>query len=519
MHKKRLKITLLCFLLIGVMLLTGCGGGKSSTPGDSSAEGSGAKREDLNFAFLSECKELDPHKATDTITYTILLQIFDTLIKIEPDGTLSPALAEDWKLSDDGTEVFFTIRKGVKFHNGDEMTADDVAYSLNRTIQSTYTQKFTGVMESAEVVDDSTVKVRLKHPYGPILYCFTNPSVAIVSKKAVEEAGDTFGRNPVGTGAYKFVDWVSGEKVVLTRFDDYFKGPAPIKDVTFRFITDATTAAIMLEKGEIDILHNPAKSDRKAQIENENLAYYEIDSAYYYHISLNNKTGPFSDKRVRQAVAHAINREDIILGGLEGVGSPVEVPMAPCAFGYQPDFKFYPYDPEKAKELLAEAGYPNGLTVRYRVNQSAMYVKPSEVIQEQLRAVGINCEIEKMERAAYLAEVGNDCDYDISLYVITALIPDADYQCYTRLHSSMIGNGNNFTLTEIPELDKVLDEARTETDQDKRYELYREVCEIVKEEVPLIPVCTGKYALVANKNLKGVRPSTVDFQYVHDYSW
>ena len=140
------------------------------------------------------------------------------------------------------------------------MTADDVAYSLNRTIQSTYTQKFTGVMESAEVVDDSTVKVRLKHPYGPILYCFTNPSVAIVSKKAVEEAGDTFGRNPVELEFLQFVE-VSGEKVVLTRFGRLLKGPA-YKEVTFRFITDATTAAIMLEKGEIDILHNLPETEK-----------------------------------------------------------------------------------------------------------------------------------------------------------------------------------------------------------------------------------------------------------------
>lgn len=513
MYKKGIK-SILCCLLAVVFILSGCGGNKPAASGDS-----GKKRENLNFAFLSECKELDPHKASDTITYTMLLQIFDTLIKIEPDGKLSPGLAEKWEISKDGKEVVFTIRKGVKFHNGDAMTAEDVAYSLKRSIKSSYTQKFTGVMESAEVVNDSTVKVKLKHAYGPILYCFTNPCVAIGSKKAIEAAGDSFGRKPVGTGPYKFVEWVSGEKVVVTRFDDYFRGPAPIKDVTFKFITDPTTAAIALEKGEIDILHNPAKSDRPAQIENKNLSYYEIDSAYYYHISMNNKTGPFSDKRVRQAVAYAINREEIILGGLEGIGSPVECPMAPAAYGYQQDFKFYSYNPEKAKQLLAEAGYPNGLTVKFRVNQSAMYVKPAEVIQEQLRKVGINCQLEKMERAAYLAEVTNDFNYDISLYVITALIPDADYVCYTRLHSSMLGNGNNYTVTKIPALDAVLDKARASVNPDERYKLYGEVCQIVKDEVPLIPVMTGKYALVANKNLKGVRPSTVDFQYLHDYSW
>lgn len=513
MNRKSI-IRILCCMLVLVMMLSGCGGGKSVT-----SEEPSEKRDDLNFAFIAESKELDPHKSSDTLTYIILLQVFDTLIKVEPDGSLSPALAEKWEISEDGKEILFTIRKDVKFHNGDLMTAEDVAFSLNRTIESAYTQKITGVMESAEVVDDSTVKLKLKHAYGPILYCISNPCVAIASKKAVEEKGDGFGRNPVGTGPYKFVEWVSGEKIVLERFDDYFKGPAAIKDVTFKFITDTTTAAIALEKGEIDILHNPAKSDRTAQIENKNLTYYETDSAYYYHISMNNKTGPFSDKRVREAVSYAIDREAIILGGLEGIGSPVEVPMPPAAFGYDPEFKNNPYDPEKAKALLAEAGYPNGFTAKFKINQAPMYSKPAEVIQEQLRKIGINAELELMERATYLDDVTKAFNYDISLYVITALLPDADYVCYTRLHSSMLGNGNNFTVTNIPELDEALEKGRISQNPDERLAAYKEVSQIVKDEVPLIPVMTGKYAIVANKDLKGVSSSTVDLHYVHDYSW
>jgi len=511
---KRLSCFLVCLLVV-TMLLTGCGGSKTTT----SDKASDGKKDTLNFALLAETKELDPHKASDTLTYIMLLQIFDTLIKVEPDGKLTPALAEKWVMSKDGKEILFTIKKDVKFHNGDVMTAEDVAYSLNRTLESAYTKKITGVMKSAEVVDASTVKLTLKHAYGPILSCIANPSVAIVSKKAVEKAGKDFGKNPIGTGPYKFVKWTSGEKIELVRFDNYFKGPASIKNVTFKFITDATTAAISLEKGEIDILHNPAKGDKKAQIDNKNLAYYETDSAYYYHISMNNKTGPFSDKRVREAVSYAIDRKNIVLGGLDGIGSPVEVPMPPSAFGYPADFKNNPYNPEKAKQLLAEAGYPQGLKVRFKINQAAMYSKPAEVIQEQLRKVGINAELELMERATYLDDVTNKFNYDISLYVITALLPDADYVCYTRLHSSMLGNGNNFTVTNIPKLDAALDKGRTSQNPEDRKAAYREVSQIVKDEAPIIPVMTGKYAIVANKNLKGVSSSTVDLHYVHDYSW
>jgi peptide/nickel transport system substrate-binding protein len=511
---KRYSFFIGCLLMTAV-LLSGCGGNKSEGP----AKTADGKRDNLNFAILAETKELDPHKSSDTLTYILLLQVFDTLIKQQPDGTLVPALAEKWTISPDGKEILFTIKKGVKFHNGEVMTAQDVAYSLNRAIASAYTSKFTGVMKSAEVVDDSTVRLTLKHAYGPVLYCIANPSLAIVNKKTVEAAGDNFGKNPVGTGPYKFVKWISGEKIDFTRFDDYFKGPAPIKNLTFKFITDVTTAAIALEKGEIDVLHNPSKSDRKAQMDNKNLKYYETDSAYYYHISMNNKTGPFSDKRVREAVSYAIDRKNIILGGLDGIGSPVEVPMPPSAFGYPADFKNNPYDPAKAKQLLAEAGYPKGLTVKFKINQAAMYSKPAEVIQEQLRQVGINAELELMERATYLDEVTKKFNYDISLYVITALLPDADYVCYTRLHSSMLGNGNNFTVTSIPKLDAALDKGRTSQNKEERYAAYREVSQIVKDEAPLIPVMTGKFAIVANKDVKGVTWSTVDLHYVHDYSW
>lgn len=511
---KRFNFLLGCCLIL-TMLLSGCGGNKSA----GTTKAADGKRDNLNFAILAESKELDPHKSSDTLTYILLLQVFDTLIKVQPDGQLVPALAEKWTISPDGKEILFTIKKGVKFHNGDVMTTQDVAYSLNRAIASAYTSKFTAVMKRAEAVNDSTVKLTLKHAYGPILYCIANPSLAVVSKKAVEAAGTNFGKNPVGTGPYKFIKWISGEKIDFTRNDEYFKGPASIKNVTFKFITDATTAAIALEKGEIDVLHNPSKSDRTAQMGNKNLKYYETDSAYYYHISMNNKTGPFSDKRVRQAVSYAIDRKNIILGGLDGIGSPVEVPMPPSAFGYPANFKNNPYDPAKAKQLLAEAGYPKGLTVKFKINQAAMYAKPAEVIQDQLRKVGINAEMELMERATYLDEVTKKFNYDISLYVITALLPDADYVCYTRLHSSMLGNGNNFTVTNLPKLDAALDKGRTSQSRDERYAAYREVSQIVKDEAPLIPLMTAKFAIVANKNVKGIASSTVDLHYVHDYAW
>ena len=515
------RLISLSVALVMMLSIAACGGDGST---DTSGGGSGddINRDELVWAFISEVKELDPALTSDTYTYIALAQIFDTLVRIEEDGSIAPWLAEDWTVSDDGTEVVFKIREGVVFHNGDPLTVDDVVYSLNRAIESPQTQKFTAVFSGAEKVDEQSVKVTLPQPYAPFLYCIGNPCMAIVSQKAVEEYGEDFGRNPVGTGAYKYVDWISGEKITLTRNDDWWGEPAPIKNVTMQFYSDASTAAIALETGQIDVLYKSATSDRETLMANEDLIYYEWPSALCYHLSFNNgEESICSDPAFREAISYAINREDILLGGMDGVGDTLEFMTAPSAFGYNPDFKQNPYDPEKAKELLEAAGYPTdgSVTLRIRCNETDLYSIPGEIIQEQLRQVGITASVDKLERATYLDEVTRNFDYDISFYVITALIPDADYTMYTRLHSSMLGAGNNFTQTNIPELDAVLDQARASQDEDERYDLYTQAAEIIKESSTILPIATGMYNMVANKNLQGLDEHAIDLHYLYEYSW
>lgn len=491
----------------------------SSAPTPSSAPA--PAKDSLVFAFIAESKPLDPAQVSDTLTYVVLSQVFDTLVRIEGDGSIAPWLAESWTVSPDGLEVLFKIRQGVKFHDGTTMTTEDVAYSLDRTIASPNTQKFTGVFTGAEAVDATTVKVTLKAPYAPFLYCIGNPCMAIVSKAATERLGADFAKTPVGTGAYKYLDWVSGQKMTLTRFDDWWHGAAPIKDITLRFITDTSTAAISLEKGEVDVLFNPSTNDRTALMDNKELTYYEWPSALCYHIDFNN--GPNSvlkDPKLREAISYAINREDIVLGGLNGIGEVLEFMTPPSAFGYNPNFKQNEYNPEKAKQLLAAAGYPEGsLNLRIRCNETSSYANPCEVIQEQLRQVGINSTVDKLARATYLEEVTVKFDYDVSFYVITALIPDADYTMYTRTHSSMLGAGNNYTQINLPALDAALDAARVSQDPAERTKLYTEACQILKDNSAILPVCTGYYAICADKDLKGVGPHSINFHYMYEYSW
>lgn len=517
---RRKAIGILCSLLILTMLVVGCGK-TTETPAANKDGGSstGEVRDDLIFALAAEPTSLDPKGSNDTVSFRVMNQVFDTLVRTDSEGNIVPDLAKEWEVSEDGKEITFVLEEGVKFHNGDIMTADDVVFSINEAINSHFTARTTNTMEEAVKIDDSTVKLVLNQPYGPALKCMATISMGIVNKRAMEEDPDGFARNPVGTGPYKFVDWKTGERLALERFDDYYRGPASIKDLTFKILTDQNTGVIALENGEVDVIETFPKSARKSLIENDDIAYYETESGLYYHISFNNEKGVFSDKTLRQAVSYAVDREAIILGAFEGAAVPVEVPIPPSCFGYVEDFKGNEYNPDKARELLAEAGYPDGITVTMKTLESASYTIPTEIIQAQLREVGINVEIEIMERGAFLSEVYDENDYDITLVNIVVPVTDADFAVYGRLHSSMKGSGNNIQRVDIPELDELIMKGRSIQDEAERKEIYRQISEIVREEAVLIPLMTDMSSIATNKNLKGVEPSAVSYYFAYNYSW
>ncbi|KUO71876.1 MAG: hypothetical protein APF77_07130 [Clostridia bacterium BRH_c25] len=511
-----------CYFLIFTMILTGCSGGGNNAPAASNESGANsdqtaetAVKDSVNFSINAEPSTLDPQKGNDLLTFAVHSQIFDTLVRENADGSLVPGLAEKWTISEDGKEIVFTLRNDVKFHNGDLMTADDVVYSLNRAITSTFTKRITGSMDKAEKIDDSTVKLVLKYSYGPILDCIATTNVGIVPQKAVEANEEGFARNPVGTGPFKFKEWNNGEKIVFESFKDYYRGEASIKNLTFKIISDKTSAAVALENGEVDVLLSPDEADRKNLIANEKLTYYETESNSFYFVSFNNETGLFSNKLLREAISYAVDRESLVMGALEGNGAPLESAIPTNTFGSPENFKGNQFDIEKAKALLAEAGYPNGLTIKV----PTLYLKPTEVLQDQLRQIGIVAEIEQMERGAWLQDVYTDNKYEITVGSYSALVPDADQITYNRYHGDFVGGGNNMVRCNIPELNKELDLARTSQSVDERKAAYLRVSEILRDESVLIPLYSSMNGIAANKDLKGVQAHPVQRVYVYDYSW
>ncbi|MDD2494995.1 MAG: ABC transporter substrate-binding protein, partial [Tissierellia bacterium] len=338
--------SIFCYLLIFALVLTGCSGGGNNTSNTELKEETGNNevqsdpvKDSVVFSINAEPSTLDPQKGNDLLTFMVHCQIFDTLIRESSDGTLVPGIAEEWKFSDDGKEIVFKLRNDVKFHNGDQMTADDVVFSFNRAINSTFTKRITGSMDRMEKVDDSNVKLILKYSYGPVLDCIATSNLGIVSQKAVEADEEGFARNPVGTGAFKFVEWSNGEKIVFESFDDYYRGEANIKNLTFKIISDKTSAAVALENGEVDVLLSPAEADRNNLIDNENIKYYETESNSFYFISFNNEEGLFSNKLLREAISYAIDRESLIIGALEGNGAALESAIPTNCFGAPQNFK------------------------------------------------------------------------------------------------------------------------------------------------------------------------------------
>jgi peptide/nickel transport system substrate-binding protein len=347
------------------------------------------------------------------------------------------------------------------------------------------------------------------------------PNLAIVSPRAVEELGDAgFARNPVGTGPYMFVEWRPGDRLIMEAFPDYWRGEAAIKNAQFRVIPDATTTTIALERGDIDMIMSVTPSERQNIINNNNLFYNETGSASPWFIAFHFQEGLFVNPLLRQAVAYAMNPSDIILGALEGVGMVLTAPMSPDAFGYpHENFEPTPFDPVRARELLAEAGYPDGLSITLKTMESPNYARPAAIIQEQLRVVGFDVRLELMERGAFLTDVFQHGMYEIKFTSLTALIPDADMITYTRFHSNHHGNGMNFSFVSIPELDDLLDASRMSQDPEERLEIFRQIYEMNRDHVIYVPLYVGMNGVAAVNGLGGLHAHMAQRYFVYDLFW
>lgn len=488
--KKISKIAIL--LVVAVMIISACGG-KSSTgkdpganPGTAGGDTAGTDSKDTIVIGLSANPvTLNPYNTTDSPAYRVIYSIHETLVKRDADMNIIPGLAESWEIVDDTTYVFH-IRKGVKFHNGEELTANDVKFSFDQQNGNPHAESVTGTVdfENCKVIDEYTFEMKMKSPFGAILQNLAHPVASIVNEKAYTEAGDTYGENPVGTGPYKFVEWKADDYVSLTRFDEYWDETAKIKDVLIRIIPESSTRSIEVESGGIDIAVQVAPSEVTRLESNDKVVVDFQETFATNFIGLTNTHKPFDEVKVRQAVNYAINKEAILSVVYQGIGKVGSAPVSPTVWGYNPNLDPYAYNPDKARELLKEAGLENGFSTTITTDEDQVRRDVAEMIQAQLGEIGINVEIIPLERGAYIEKV---IAGQLDMFVLGwKTFGDPDYALYASFHTTMQGAGGNMSFYSNPKVDALLEEGRSSVDDESRLKAYAEVQEIVWEESPCI---------------------------------
>ncbi len=378
--------------------------------------GAAQAQSDITVAMQLEPPHLDPTSAAagaiDSVLYS---NVFEGLTRFMSDGSVVPGLAESWDISDDGLTYTFHLHDGVKFHDGTTMDAEDVKFSLDRARgpDSVNAQKaLFAAISDVTVVDPLTVKVTLSEPNGNFLFNMAWGDAVIV---APESIGD-IKTHPVGTGAFEFKDWVQGDKIDLVKNPDYWGTPAKLDNVTFKFISDPTAAFAAVMAEDVDVFSGfPAP---------ENLPQFEADPRFQVLVgstegetilSTNNKMPPFDQRKVREALAHAIDRQAIIDGAMFGYGTPIGTHFAPHNPAYVDLTGLSQYDPELSKKLLTEAGFPDGFTTTLHLPPPSYARRGGEIIAAQLAAVGIKAEIINDEWAQWLETVFRGKDFGLTI--------------------------------------------------------------------------------------------------------
>ena len=372
----------------------------------------------LTVAQGVEPPGLDPTTATSAaIPRVVYSNVLEGLVKIDRDGKIVPALAKSSKVSKDGKEYTFVLKKGVKFHDGKSFDAEDVKFTFDRLMDSktgTAHPEYYKDIDLIQVMDSHTIKIKLKNVNSMFLFNLARPDSVMVNKQAVDKIKSA----PVGTGPFKFVEWIRGDHVTLAKFDEYHKKGAPYLDkVTFKFIGDPSAQIANLKAGDIDAIAYDVSPENALLLEKD--PKFKVLNGYTTTeviLSTNNSRKPFNDVRVRKALAHAIDRNALIKGAMSGYGVPIGSHMDPGNPYYIDLTSAYPYNPEKAKQLLTEAGYPNGFEAVIKLPERFAYAKRSgEIIADMLSQVGIKLKIELTEWGQWIDRVFKNADFDLTV--------------------------------------------------------------------------------------------------------
>ncbi len=474
--KSRSLFALVLAAAMVLMCISGCG---SQDPADG--------KDELLVAISAEPVTLDPSDQNDSASSLAIRQVYDPLLIQDAEMNIQPGLAESWEFTDDTTLVL-NLRQGVKFHNGETMTSADVLYSLSRALENPKVSSFIDCIdiENSSAIDEYTVELKTFYPFVPLLSNLALPSICIVSQKAVEEAGGDIGNTPCGTGPFKLTNWVSGDRLEFERNDEYWGSKPAFSKMTFRVIPENANRAIELETGGVDIALSLAPNDGTRLQDNPDVKVLVYASLSTTGIQMNTSVEPFNDVRVRQALNYACDYQAIGETVYEGYGERQSAPMSTQVWGANTELPPYDYNPEKARELLAEAGYEDGLPQKiYLVtNDNRQRIDIFEIMQNQLAEVGIESEIAVRDMAALASFVPGE--YEMFMAGWGTTTGDPDYGLYQTFNSeSGTANSSRIQFYDQDVID-LLEAGRAETDEAKRLEIYTEVQELIWDACPWV---------------------------------
>lgn len=468
-------------MFLAVALLAGCGGGSPAAPAAPKAP---AKQE-LRIAMQYDLGNLDPAVFTSVTERQMSTNLYNGLVRYKLGSVqIEPDLAERWDTTPDGKEWTFYLRKGVQFHrNHGELKASDVKFTFDRLKDPALKSapgKVLDVISKVEARDDHTVKISLRAPDPAFLDKLAGSIGFILSEKALKEKGDKYGQNPIGTGPYMFDKWTPQQETVYVAHPQYFRGKPNLERVVYVPIPDATTMYNAFEAGDVDMLQ-VTDPDKLAKYKKDpNFVVDEKPGLITRFFGMNGKVKPFDDKRVRQAVIHAIDRDGILNNVFKGISTKATGILAPDVEAAVTGIFNPVYDPARARALLKEAGLENGFKVTFYVPNIDRFTKPATVIQENLKAIGVTVEIKVMDTQSFLAELRKG---ELPMFMLSrGQDATPDRILFTWHHKKGIPS-DNWAHIDIPDVNQWLDEATSTLDAAKRKDLFGKVQRRVGDEV------------------------------------
>jgi peptide/nickel transport system substrate-binding protein len=504
----------------------------------------------ITVTYKDDVSTLDPAIGYDWQNWSMIKSLFDGLMDYKPGTTeLVPDLAESYTISDDGLVYTFKLKPGVKFHNGRELVAADVKYTLDRVVnpetQSPGAGFFAAIdgfdaasageadsLSGVNAVDDQTVEITLSRPDATFLHVMALNFAHVVPKEVVEEHGQDFGKHPVGTGAYEMTDWTLGQHVIFSRFDDYhIDGLPKLDQITFEVGQEPIVALLRLERGEIDIAGDgvpPAKFLEVTGNPEYDGSIVEGSQLHTGYITMNTQMAPFDNLKVRQAVNMAINK-DRIVRIINGRAVPANQPLPPLMPGYDESYEGFKFDPDAAKALLAEAGFADGFTTELYVANTDPQPRIAQAIQQDLSNIGIKAEIKSLAQANVIAAGGEKDQAPMIWSGGMAWI--ADFPDPSNFYGPILGCGGavpggwNWAWYCNPELDKraIAADAMADPSQaEARIEEWKKIFTEIQDEAPWVPVFNEQRFTIRSKRLAGpegifVDPVHIPVHYDHVY--